>query len=171
MKQFMMGGVMLLASVALGLADAPTGPQVAKTCSPNAKHCGTFDPLADVTRIADVGGQKGSWTVPGRPDALLISNSGKIAVRIPVTANILPLEAGGGTVVLAFYRPGQPPSSITLAQVVSDPTNLPRTVSGVHWASTYGFEADGQFVLETSQGVRFRIDTETGKPLNRQFFK
>ncbi len=100
----------------------------------------------------------------------MLSSYGPYAARLLATANLLPPGAPLQTPVVQFYAPRRPVIVITLKQVIANPSALRRTESHVHWASSYGFEPDGTFTLNTADDVTFRIDPATGKALNRRYF-
>lgn len=165
---------MLLTSLAM--ADAPLEPlsatQNRKLCSFNGQFCVRYDAAANLTTIfANKPHPKfKTWTVPGRLDAALIANTGEAVAKIPATANLLPKRAAADTTVLCFYAPGKVVARIQLKQVIAHPAQLPETESHVQWASSYGFEANGDFLLITAEGNSFRIDPKTGKASNRRYF-
>jgi hypothetical protein len=157
------------------LADAPPEPPkptIAKFCSANQRYCARVDDVAQLTVVAPAKASAApkAWTIPARVSNALVSDHGKVVVVLPVTANLLPLDAKPDDVVLTFYAKGQAPHYVTLKQVHAKPLNLPKTTSHLHWASTYGFERNGNFLLTTSDGVTFHIDAATGRVLNRRYF-
>jgi hypothetical protein len=165
--------LLLAMPAAPAAADAPMRPGPVKICSANQLFCAQYDRAKNLTRIvptkAAAGTQK-RWSISGPLRAALISDTGTSVVTLPASANLLPQTSTGDTLVLGFYTPGKVPVTILLKQLVANPAVLPRTVSNIHWASSYGFEAGGMFVLTTSQNIVFRIDPSTGKPLNRHYY-
>jgi hypothetical protein len=161
-----------LAVSAAAHADAPPAPPAAIIYSLNRLYCGQYDAAKNLTRITPMkAGTRGkAWSIPGRLAVAMIADGGTSVVKLPVTANLLPPSATPDTVVLQFYAPGKPPLAVMLKQVVARPAALAKTVSNIHWASSYGFAPDGLFVLTTADGVEFRIDPATAKAVNRAYY-
>lgn len=157
-------------------ADAPPEPAsimpMRKTCSFNGQFCESFSRTTNRTTIqsAKANPKFKPWSFPGRLSTGIIANHGNAVAIIPASANLLPIGTSPETIILTFYTPGKGPSILRLRHVVAKPANLPPTASHVQWASSYGFEADGLFTLNTAEGQKFRIDPRTGNAMNRRYF-
>lgn len=153
-------------------ADSPTGEGGVVSCSNNNKYCVVYNETKTVTIIFYNHNKsvKIRWTIPVIIRAGTVSNQGDVVVKLPDTANLLPFNSKPDTQVLTFYTISKKVTKITLKQVIKKPNKLPRTSSHLHWAISYGFDADGMFLLNTVENVTFRINPYTGSPINRKYF-
>jgi hypothetical protein len=153
-------------------ADAPPSPAGAIFYSTNQMYCGQYDAAKNLTRITPMkkGATTKAWSIAGRVAVAMIANDGTSVAKLPATANLLPPGSKPETVVLSFYAPGKVPVIVMLKQVIAKPAALARTTSNIHWASSYGYAADGMFELNTEEKVTFRIDPATGRAVNRKYY-
>lgn len=151
-------------------ADAPPAPAPMTICSLSARICATREPARGtvlVSRRSPGGQSRPLWRAPTRGQNLQVADDGRSLVEFYPGSNLLELGAGRGTTVLTFHRPGVPPVRVTLGEVVRNPAGLPRTTSHRQWASTYGYDGRGHYLLETAEGRRFLFNPQTGRPVIR----
>ena len=148
-------------------ADAPLAPMPATICSLKGSACATRATdgrSAIVWRKGPRGARLSAWRAAIASPALQVSDDGRALVEIYPGLNLLSPEAGPDTIMLAFHRPGLPPVRVRLRDVIARPSALPATVSHRQWASAYGFDGRGSFLLETAEGRSLRFDPATGRP-------
>ncbi len=52
---------------------------------------------------------------------------------------------------------------VTLGEIMSDPSNLQRSVSHLNWGHYLGFDEAGHYAIETVEGRRLSFDATSGR--------
>ncbi|MBL8589442.1 MAG: hypothetical protein JNK46_12995, partial [Methylobacteriaceae bacterium] len=97
------------------------------------------------------------WIAPAFSRVAFVSDVGPTLALCNPGANLLPLEATGASVVVAFWRDGALKREVRLSEVM-EPGRLRRTVSHYAWAHLQGFDARGRLRLETVDGERVLLE-------------
>ena len=151
-------GLVLMGCGTASQADAP--PEIRSglwtKCSLDGRACATVDRLRSRTTIRS--GSAAAWSVTGAPQSLSISNDGKTLVEQYRGADLLEADAGPSTIMLIFIAPGHVVRTVTLHDLIANIPGLPRSVSHRIWASAFGFDTDGSYVVDTVEGRRFRYN-------------
>jgi hypothetical protein len=81
--------------------------------------------------------------------------------------NLLTFDAGPDAPMLRFYRWGRLVRQVSLGELILDRSKLERTASHNLWGHCIGFNAKGQFEVQTVDRGLLRFDASTGMPLAR----
>ena len=145
-------------------ADQPPGIPSPTICSLSGRICATRSATGvTVWRKLPRGRQQPLWRVRPKGTRLFVADDGRSIVDFYNGANLLALDAGPRTVMLTFHRPGRTAVRVSLGQIIRDISGLRRTVSHRSWASSFGYDAGGRFVVNTTEGRTFTFDPLTGR--------
>jgi|GEM_PF-748743 len=154
-----------LASAPAARADAPLPPPAPHTArSPSKAVEAESDPVTGLTTVFRVvgGTREKAWSMPGWYRALHVADDGEHLVLGFDGLNLLPRNAPDTLVVLRFVRRGEVVAVRTVRDVVRDRALLRPIASHLLWRNGEGFDAEGRFVVETTDGARQVFDVATG---------
>jgi CpeT protein len=145
-------------------ADTPLPPpRKYEAASPNKAVVAESDPATDMTtvfRVRPDGTRERAWAMPGWYRAIHTADDGDHLVLGFDGLNLLPRPAPPTLVVLRFVRRGEITRALTLADVLPDLSVLRPTASHLLWREGEGFDASGQFLLATADGVKHTFDID-----------
>lgn len=123
------------------MADAPRGIMVGTVCSLNGHFCSIRNNARSVEIYEKLGkSRRRIWRAGVIGPHLAISDDGRSVVEFKPGLNLVDRNAGAGTIVLIFHRPGLPITSLRLHDLSIDPHRMPsryRIASGrVHLVTT-----------------------------------
>ncbi len=144
-------------------ADAPLPPpEIFTTCSLNGEVCATAFPDLQETHIVDHRRPDELWIIPGWHRGILLANDGQSVVIIYPGLNLLPDNHLANEAMFTIYRRSGEIHVITLDQLYSDLSVLPRTVSHYAWATNYQLTEDDELMIDTEDNrvIRFSMEGE-----------
>lgn len=152
----------------VAVADAPLAPPPTIVCSLSGKICASREAQVQsvvIWKRLPQAGRRNLWRAPISLANAQVADDGKSLVAAYPGANLLDADATLATPMLTFYRPGQSPVVITLGQIVTDPSVLPKTVSHRLWVRAYGYNARGDYVVNTVDGRQLIYNPANGHPI------
>lgn len=91
------------------------------------------------------------------PASLSLANDGEALIEQYHGASLLDREAVPTTRCSSFAATARSFAGLTLGDLIAAPTHLPTTVSHRVWATAFGIDSRGDYVIETVEGRRFRF--------------
>jgi hypothetical protein len=118
-------------AVGASLADEPPRAPAFKTiCSTNGKYCAVMDPTGRTTSVRRMDGDGGQiWSMEGWFRVAALANDGDVLATGYDGVNLLPLDYSPDLKILTFFRRGVFVNSVTLKEVIGNPSVLKRTAS------------------------------------------
>lgn len=118
--------------------------------------------VTTVFRVGDDGKETQSWSMFGWFATLHVADDGEHVVTGGPRSNPLPQDCQDKEPMIYFLRKGLLIKLVTLDQLISDRSRMPRSVSHYRWGKFAGFNKKGLFVVETFEGA-IVFDPKTGK--------
>lgn len=151
-------------------ADEPLPPpQTEEVWSINKCFCAVMNPESNTTIVykAESNGRRTkSWTVEGWFRVAHLSSDGDHLVVGHDGINLLPTNVTKDEPMIRFFRRGKLLKTVTLGELITDTSNLKRTVSHYSWGSYLGFDPfdeNGYYFVKTVEGKTLAFDVTTGK--------
>ncbi len=154
-------------------ADQPLTRPEAVVCSASGRYCLHGPPLQPNLSMfrMEQGQASPLWTAPGAAARYMVAEDGEHYVLTPPGQDMLtqaPGQADPGRVMFVFYARERELARVTLGQLIRNVPQLPRTVSHLRWARSFGFAPDGKFVIRTEENREFTFDPATGARLGER---
>lgn len=148
-----------VASAARSDAPAVLLAPVETICSLDHAICATIDRQRQTTTVRT--GRTTLWTMASAPPAAVVANGGVFLAEQFRPGGLLEVSDGPDTVVLVIRNRGAIVRRIRLADVVTRPDSLPRSVSHRRW-SRVDYLASDAYIIDTEEGKRVRVALSDG---------
>jgi hypothetical protein len=104
------------------------------------------------------------WEIASAYSVAFLSNDGRFLVAVYPGGNLLAIDHAPDEVMLTFIDQGTLVARIRLNELIEH-KQLTRTASHYVWASSFGFQSDHRFRVETADHRVHVFDVTTGQPV------
>jgi len=102
------------------------------------------------------------WEMNEWSRGVSLSNDGQYVATLYGGSNLLPIDYKEDQVMLDIYNKGELVQIISLNEIISDFSSLERTVSHYYWGVFKGFDDKNNYIIETVEKKRIKIDSAKG---------
>jgi len=141
-------------------ADEPLGPPTFKRfSSANGQVVAYANPGSDTRVVSSASGEE-LWRIPGWTRLLYLSNDGAHAAEAYSGLNLIPLDSTLDFVLVTLWTRGEKSGEVTLRELVSSMSVVPRSASHLSWGTVKGFGDNNELIVERFDGKVFRFATD-----------
>jgi hypothetical protein len=139
-------------------------PKTHQVCSPSGKFCAIADAEKGATTVYEVapdGTRKELWGLPRWERMMDVSDRGALVIGYD-GLNLVPKNYDPELTLLAFHVQGRIVKRVTLRELFVDLGTMVPAVSHRDWGRYVGWDAAGNYQVETTEGRVLSFDPETG---------
>ncbi len=103
------------------------------------------------------------WEVPAYLEIADLSNDGKHLASSYAGGNILDPGVRPNDALVTFYNADGTSRAVSVAAVLPNFAQLPRSTSGQPWGRVIGFQPSGQLLVYLNDGRKLLLDPNTGR--------